>query len=93
MEERTTISVAVRRSDKPDSKLKAFADVTLSLGAPGTVTISGFSVFDDGSGAARVAAPARKGSSRYFDIVTMHGDIRRRVEDAILADYKAQIEE
>ena len=55
------ITVELRLSAKPDSKVKAFADVTIPLGDDGTVTILGFSVLDSDGRPARLMSPARKG--------------------------------
>ncbi len=82
------VSVDLRLADK--GKLKAFADVTIALGDYGTLTCQGYSVFDDSAEGPRVAPPARKGNSRYFDVVTLNGEIRRLVEAAVIAEYERQ---
>ena len=69
------------------SKVKAYADVTISLGTDGLVKVSGFSIFVGDNGKARVAPPARKGDRRYFDVVTLMGKIQSLVEAAVLAEY------
>ena len=58
-----SISVDLRLSAKPDSKVKAFADVTIPLGDGGTVTVLGFSVLEGDGRPARVMSPARKGQN------------------------------
>ena len=82
-----SITVELRPLDK--GKLKAIADVTVTLGDQGTIKISGFAVFSDG-GAPHVGPPSKQGKSRFFDIVTLNGPIRRVVEDAIIAEFKRQ---
>lgn len=85
-----SISVELHRLDSPSGKVVAFADVILSLDARGSVRLSGFSVFTASNGALRVAPPARKGTQRYFDIVTLQGAIRQQIERAVLDEYQRQ---
>jgi hypothetical protein len=40
------IAVSLRLSTKADSKVKAFADVTVPLGDDGTITVLGFSILE-----------------------------------------------
>jgi len=82
-----SLSVDVRLSNKAESKLKAFADVTIPLGSDGVVKISGFSVIQIDSQPARVVPPARKGEFRYFDTVALIGKIRAIVDEAVLTEY------
>jgi hypothetical protein len=78
------------RLAKPDAKLKAFADVTLTLGESGTMTIAGFSVIGDPP---RVVPPARKGEQRYFEVVLLTGKLKTLVYTLIGVAYrKAQAE-
>jgi hypothetical protein len=81
------ITVEVRLSPKQDSKVKAFADVTVPLGDDGTITVLGFSVLESDGRPARVMAPARKGKQAWFDTVQLTGKIRPLVEAVVLADY------
>ena len=83
-----SVTVEVRLSTKPDSKIKAYADATIPLGDDGTVTVFGFSVLDGGGRPPRVMTPARKGDKTWFDIVQLTGKIRQLVEDAILTQYE-----
>lgn len=83
-----SVTVEVRLSTKPDSKVKAFADVTFPLGDDGTITILGFSILESDGRPARVMAPARKGKQTWFDTVVLTGKIRGLVEDAILTEYE-----
>jgi len=71
-------------------KTKAFADVTIPLGNEGDIKISGWSVLDSGGKAPLAAPPARKGNSRYFDVVSLTGRIRSVVEEVILKEYQRQ---
>jgi DNA-binding cell septation regulator SpoVG len=82
-----SVTVELRLSTKPDSKVKAFADVTIPLGDDGTVTVLGFSVLDGDGRPARVMAPARKGKQAWFDTVQLTGRIRQFVETAVLDQY------
>jgi len=82
------ISVELRLSTKTDSKVKAFADVTIPLGSDGLVKISGFSVIQRDSELPRVVPPARKGEFRYFDTIALIGKIRSHVDEAVIAEYE-----
>lgn len=84
------IAVDLRLSSKSDSKVKAFADVTMSLGSEGLLKISGFSVIQSDSAPPRVVPPARKGQFRYFDTIALIGQIRHTVDEAVLAEYARQ---
>ena len=72
-------------------KVKAFADVVISFGSFGTVAINGFSIFHGEGQKPRCAPPARVGKKRYFDIVGLTGEIRERVEQAVLWQYERQV--
>jgi len=82
------ITVEMRVSQKEDSKVKAFADVTIPLGDDGTVTLLGFSVLDGDGRPPRVMAPARKGKQAWFETVQLSGKVRRLVDEAVLAEYE-----
>ena len=82
------ITVEMRLSAKPDAKVKAFADVTITLGDDGTVTVLGFSVLESDGRPARVMAPARKGQKAWFDTVQLTGRIRQSVETVVLSEYE-----
>ena len=83
-----SVTVELRLSTKPDSKVKAFADVTIPLGEDGTITVLGFSVLETEGRPARVMSPARKGKQAWFDTVQLSGRIRTLVETAVLAEYE-----
>ena len=83
-----SITVAMRLSAIADSKIKAFADVTIPLGDDGTVTVLGFSILESDSRPAPVMAPARKGKTAWFNIVELTGRVRGFVEEAILKEYE-----
>jgi hypothetical protein len=83
-----SISVELRLSTKSESKVKAFADVTIPLGNEGTVTLLGCSVLDGDGRPPRVMAPARKGKQTWFDVVLLTGRIRQLVEAAVLEQYE-----
>jgi DNA-binding cell septation regulator SpoVG len=82
------ITVEMRLSSKQDSKVKAFADVTITLGDDGTVTVLGFSVLESDGRPPRVMAPARKGKQAWFDTVQLTGRIRQAVETVVLEEYE-----
>jgi DNA-binding cell septation regulator SpoVG len=84
------ITVEMRLSPKKDSKVKAFADVTLPYGSDGVVTLLGFSVIDADGKPAHVMAPARKGKQAWFNTVELVGRVRSYVETAVLAEYERQ---
>jgi len=83
-----SVTVDLRLSGKPDSKVKAFADVTVPLGDDGTITMLGFSVLESDGRPARVLAPARKGKQTWFNIVELTGRVRSLVEEAVLKEYE-----
>jgi len=56
-----SVVVALRLSTKTDSKVKAFADITIPLGDDGTVTVFGFSILHGDGRPPRVMPPVRKG--------------------------------
>jgi hypothetical protein len=82
------ITVELRPMDK--GKMKAVADVTLTLLDQGTLKICGFVVFISDGGAPHVGPPSRPGKSRYFDVVSLNGPIRRAVDAAVIAEFKRQ---
>ncbi len=85
-----SIAVDLRLSSKADSKVKAFADVTIPLGDDGTITVLGFSILETEGRPPRVMPPARKGKQTWFDTVQLTGKIRGLVEGAALAEYERQ---
>lgn len=86
------IVVDLRPADSGKGKAKAFADVTIPLGADGMMKIQGFSVFQRDGEPMRVAPPARKGSSRYFETVSLIGKVRSVVDAAILAEFERKMQ-
>jgi DNA-binding cell septation regulator SpoVG len=85
-----SVTVEMRLSAKPDSKVKAFADVTIPLGDDGTITVLGFSVLESDGRPARMMPPARKGKQTWFDTVQLSGRIRQLVETAVLDQYECK---
>ena len=83
-----SIAIELRLSAKPDSKVKAFADVTIPLGDEGTITVLGFTILDSDGRPPRLMTPARKGKEAWFDIVRLSGRIQSLVEAAVLAEYE-----
>ena len=82
------ITVEMRLSPKQDTKVKGFADVTITLGDDGTITVLGFSVLESDGRSPRVMAPARKGQKAWFDTVQLTGRIRQAVETVVLGEYE-----
>jgi DNA-binding cell septation regulator SpoVG len=85
------ISVDLKFFDKPGSRLKAYADVTLPLNGDGFLKLCGFSIIQSDTEQLRVALPSRKHGERYFDTVLLIGKVRGLVQDAILDEYKRAI--
>jgi len=71
-------------------KVKAFADVTIPLGADGVLKVSGFQIIQADEQPVRVVPPARKGKYRYFDTISLTGKIRPLVDEAVLREYERQ---
>jgi DNA-binding cell septation regulator SpoVG len=85
-----SVTVELRMSAKTESNVKAFADVTISLGDDGIVALLGCSVLEIDGRPQRILMPARKGKQTWFDIVELTGKIRSIVEAAVLAEYAKQ---
>jgi len=88
-----SVTVELRLSTKPDSKVKAFADVTIPLGEDGTITVLGFSVLETEGRPARVMSPARKGKQAWFDTVQLNGRIRTLVDAVVLDEYERKTQD
>ena len=84
------ITVDLRLNGSAKTKAKAFADVTIALGAPGVIKILGFSVYCDNGRSVRVVPPGRKGSSKWFDVVSLIGAIQQLVHGAVEGEYNRQ---
>ncbi len=84
------ISVRVRRNLKPESKVAAFADVTLQL-PEGKIELNSVSVLKPNGKPAWVAPPAAKGEKRFFPYYSLSGEIRKSIESAVLAEYERQM--
>ena len=82
------ITIELRLSKKSDSKVKAHADVTVSLGDGGAIAISGFLVIGSDP---FIAPPARKGSQKFFHIVQLTGNVKALVYTLIGMEYKAAL--
>lgn len=68
-------------------KARGFAGVMISLGSLGTMAVNGYSIFHGEGETPRCAPPARPGKKRFFDVVVLTGEIRKLVEQTILAEY------
>jgi hypothetical protein len=87
VEELVSVIAEVRPHHDSGSKVQAFADVTLSFRSGSLIAISGFSIVHESGKPPVALAPARKGSHRFFPIVSLKGELWRRVEQNILAEY------
>jgi DNA-binding cell septation regulator SpoVG len=83
------IEIKLRRSTKPESKIAAHADVVLSL-TDGKIQLNSFCIFKPNGKPAWVVPPATKGEKRFFPLIVLSGDIRKQIEQAILAEYDSQ---
>jgi hypothetical protein len=86
------VSVDLKFFEKPGSKLKAFADVTLPIGADGFVKLCGFSIMQADTEQPRIAPPARRSGERYYDNVMLIGKVRAIVQEAILDEYNRAVD-
>jgi DNA-binding cell septation regulator SpoVG len=75
------------------SKLRAYADVTISFGLDGMIKTCGFSIFENNSGTLGVRTPSRRGDRKFFDVVTLSGRIRGMIEAAVVTEYKRVVSE
>jgi hypothetical protein len=80
------IRVTVRQNTNPESKIAAFADVTLQL-PEGRIELKSFTVFKpkDENGEYSVAPSASKGDKKFFPHYIVAGDLRDRINAAILS--------
>ncbi len=83
------VSVKIRRSTKPESKVVAHADVVLE-GPEGRIQLNSFCVFKPNGKAPWVAPPATKGQKKFFPLIVLSGEIRKGIETAVLAEYERQ---
>jgi hypothetical protein len=82
------IAVDLRLIEKNGSKLRAYADVTITLGQHGVIKISGFPVFVADDGKISVGIIRNKGQKKSFDVVVPMGQIRTLIEAAVTAEYE-----
>jgi len=83
------VSVRLRTNTKAESKIAVFADVVLEL-ADGKIELHGFRVFRPNGKPAWVAPAASKGEKKFFPHYSLGGELRKRVETAILAEFEKQ---
>jgi DNA-binding cell septation regulator SpoVG len=84
------IEIKLRRMTKPESKVAAHADVVLSL-PDGKIQLNSFCIFRPNGKPAWIAPPATKGEKKFFPLIVLSGEIRKRVENAVLAEYEKQL--
>lgn len=84
------VSVAVegKLHSDPNSKAQAFLNVTLYLQPGGSITIHGCTVAHEAGKDPAVLLPGKKGDRRYFPVVSHSGEIRKVIEQAVLAEYR-----
>ena len=76
------------RLEKFGSDWKGFADLTLSFGDEGILTLYGFSISGNPP---RIVPPARKGTHKWFEVVLMHGKVKALVWTRIAMEYKVAL--
>jgi len=82
------INVAIRIFSKPNSLVRAYADV--SLGVPGgTIVLVGFAIIRKEGKPPFVGFPSKPGTiqGKYFPVVDLQGEVRELVCKAILDEY------
>jgi hypothetical protein len=82
------VSVNLNLSKKEGNTVRAFADVVLDFGEIGSVKLSGFRVLVPDGKPAWVSAPARHGTTSWFDIVTLKGQLKKLVDAAVLEIFE-----
>ena len=88
------ITVHLRLNTKTESKSKAFADVSVSLGPEGVIKMSGYSVLPSKDRSnVWVAPPARKGTTSFFPVVHLAGRIESLVSEAVMRAYHRAVSE
>ena len=85
----TKISVKLRSNTKPDSQVAAFADAVLDL-PDGRIQLNSLCVFKPNGKPAWIAPPATKGEKKFFPHFSLGGELRKRVEAAIFAEFEKQ---
>lgn len=87
-----SVAVDLRRRENPTSAVKAHADVEIKIGNFGSIHVLGFSVFHQDGKSPIVLPPAAKGERRSFPHVKLTGQLRARVESAVLREYEEVVE-
>jgi hypothetical protein len=82
------ISVEIRLFSKPNSPVKAYADVSLRL-AEGMVFLIGFAVVQKDGKPPFVGFPSKPGTiqGKFFPVVDLQGEVRELVCKEILDAY------
>jgi len=75
------------RNENEESKALAFCDLTLGLGQQGSLTLRGFRVLPGKNGEPWIAAPAKKGTSQWFDQVIFKGPLHKVVYAEVTKQY------
>ena len=76
------------RLEKLGNAWKGFADVTLSFGDDGILTVCGFSISGNPP---RIVPPARKGTHRWFEVVLIHGKVKALIWTRIGMEYQSAL--
>ena len=85
------IAVKMRKCAKPESKVAAFADVVLDFAdeeISGEISLNSYSVFKPNGKPAWIAPAASKGEKKFFPHYSLSGELRKKVEAAILAEFE-----
>jgi hypothetical protein len=84
----TDVSVNLNLSKKPGNIVRAFVDVTLSLGDGGTMKLCGFRVLVPDGKPPWVSPPARHGERAWFDTVILKGPVKKLVDTAVIKEFE-----
>jgi DNA-binding cell septation regulator SpoVG len=89
---KTEISVEIRLFAKPNSPVRAYADVSLEVPG-GNIVIIGFAIVRKEGKPLFVGFPSKPGTiqGKYFPVVDLQGDVRELVCKAILDAYAKHI--
>lgn len=91
----TLISVVaeIQPSTNSNSRVLAYASVTLHFQPAGALTIHGFTIIDsENKGDLAILPPSRKSGDRFFKTVLLSGRLRAIIEQAVLEEYGIYVE-
>lgn len=76
MVEAKDVTVRIRMNTKPNSKMRAHADVLINLGGSDEISIMGWCVIGN---PIWVAPPARKVGEHFFQVIALEGRVKALV--------------